>query len=70
MKIVDYAVKTKTCFNDLNYGDVFLYEDNYYIVVDNRNMNDANAVNLLTGHPRDFSIATMVKPLDCELIIK
>ena len=85
MNILKYKRSSKVCFDNLEYGDVFIFDDRVYMKVSNvmisqnkkefitlyYNCNNSYdfGVNLETGEPREIAGGTWVEPLG-EINIK
>lgn len=54
---------------DLNYGDVFEYDGDYYMTINGAN-DTVNAINLRDGALRWIGTAVPISLVDHELIIK
>ena len=52
-------------YGALGGGDVFLYDDDYFLVTD-----DYRAIRLIDGVPFNFDAKDQVILVDCELVIK
>ncbi len=68
MKIVKAEAK-EIRFGDLNTGDVFEWNDGYYMIIFSTDY-QSNAVGLDDGNCLHFEYDDMVTPVDCELAIK
>lgn len=73
MKITDERKDNKIEFQTLNLGDVFKWENEFFIktwLIENREGLNFNAVRLENGAHTYFAVHNLVEPLDAELIIR
>ena len=70
MKITDKRLGEPKCFEDINYGQVFLDEDGCYWIRIHQIDGFENAAALDDGAIVNFNYTDKVYPVEAELIIK